>query len=70
MKNQKWKKVAITVVITLLAAIIGVYFGIAMDNAYFFGPAGDQMNLLELMGVVCAIAAAGGCITYFNDKNE
>ncbi len=70
MQMNKWIKIAITVAIIMLSAVIGMQFGATLDHAGILGEIAWNVNLMEVTGVVFAIAAASGCLLYFTDDKK
>lgn len=67
---NKWVKIAITVGVVLLSAVVGMQFGLMMEDGNILGEMAWNVNLPEVTGIVFAIAAASGCMIYFNEDKK
>ncbi len=70
MKKSMSFKIAVTIGIVLLSALVGVMIGSALDSANFFGQVGYTFSVASFTGIVFAIAAAAGCIIYFGAEAD
>lgn len=67
---NKWVKIAITVGVVLLSVVVGMQFGLMMEDGNILGEMAWNVNLPEVTGIVFAIAAASGCTIYFNEDKK
>lgn len=67
---NKWVKIAITVGVVLLSAVVGMQFGLMMEDGNILGEMAWNVNLPEVTGIVFAIAAASGCMICFNEDKK
>ena len=67
---NKWVKIAVTVGVVLLSAVVGMQFGLMMEDGNILGEMAWNVNLPEVTGIVFAIAAASSCMIYFNEDKK